>query len=136
MPVVDYKIAEIATTDAMFKIAHEADQKKWVMLSGCHTKMDGLQDGHVYSVLDAVKLTDADGQNHDLLKMRNPWSSEGYKGPWGDQDPRWTPAMMAKYGMTKANDGVFFMPATTLKKAFDYLTVGMYQDWKTFTYSN
>jgi len=40
--------------------------------------------------LGAVNLTDYDGKRWDLLKMRNPWGSEGYSGAWSDLDTRWT----------------------------------------------
>ena len=53
--------------------------------------------------------------------MRNPWASEKYSGPWNDNDKRWTPELREKAGSDKANDGVFFMPVSTLKSSFfDY----------------
>lgn len=43
-----------------------------------------------------LKLTDQNGKEWDLLKMRNPWGSEGYSGPWSDKDhARWTVEMKA-----------------------------------------
>lgn len=48
----------------------------------------GLTSGHAYSLLDIVDLEDGP----TLVKMRNPWSSEKYNGPWSDSDSRWTDA--------------------------------------------
>ena len=41
----------------------------------------GLAQAHVYTVLDAHEV---DGER--LLRIRNPWGSETYKGPWSDDD--------------------------------------------------
>ena len=73
----------------------------------------------------------------NLIKMRNPWGSEGYNGPWNDKDHRrWTDSMKSKAGHTNADDGVFFLPVETFHVAFSHYYVGMYQDWKTSTWTN
>lgn len=85
MPTWRQYTAELSNSD-LFDLIEEADQKGWLLTSSCHQKVDGLQDGHAYTVLGAVTLTDHRGTSYDLLKMRNPWGSEGYNGAWSDAD--------------------------------------------------
>lgn len=67
---------------------------------------DGLQNAHAYSLLDVITI-----QGTQLVKIRNPWSAEGYKGAWSDKDTkRWTAANLKAANHKLANDGIFFMP--------------------------
>ena len=53
--------------------------------------IDGLITGHAYSFLDVAELKDASGKVvNTIAKVRNPWSKEAYKGPFRDDDPKWT----------------------------------------------
>ena len=62
--------------------------------------------GHAYLVLGAVTTS----AGHRLVKMRNPWDSEYYKGNWHDGDSeRMTAAMMEELGHSAGNDGIFFV---------------------------
>ena len=63
--------------------------------------------------------------------MRNPWGVEKYKGPWRDDDTRWTADFKKQANLVKKNDGIFYMPVENFKNAFVQWTVLMYQDWKT-----
>jgi hypothetical protein len=71
-------------------VINEVHDKNWIASAACTRDIDGLTAGHAYTMMDALKLTDQYGKQWDLLKMRNPWGSEGYSGPWNDKDPRWT----------------------------------------------
>lgn len=64
------------------------DQKKYIMGASCTRSQYGLTSGHAYSLIGAYELN-----GHKVLKMRNPWSSERYNGPWSDNDSRWTPSL-------------------------------------------
>lgn len=46
----------------------------------------GVAYMHAYTMLDTLTLSN--GQR--LIKMRNPWGSETYNGPWGDDSAKWT----------------------------------------------
>jgi hypothetical protein len=50
---------------------------------------DGLVNNHAYSLLDLVTI-----QGTKLVKIRNPWGSEGYNGAWSDSDPVWTDSLL------------------------------------------
>ena len=66
--------------------------------------------------------------------MRNPWSSEGYKGAWRDDDPAWTAAWKKQVNLVVANDGVFWMPYDNFIKFFSRTGVAFYDDYKTTTF--
>lgn len=84
MPSVGYR-TNSQDDNAIFNTVNSADTNKWVMTAACMYQHDSLVTGHAYSILGAVEV---DGNK--LLKMRNPWGNEKYKGPWHDGDSRWT----------------------------------------------
>lgn len=95
--------------NAVYNLFKTMAAKKYPMVvSCCNVKghaPDGLQNAHAYSLLDVITL-----QGTQLAKIRNPWSTEGYKGAWSDKDKRWTPALLKQANHKLANDGIFFMP--------------------------
>lgn len=46
-----------------------------------------------------------------LIKLRNPWGSEDYFGPWSDKSTLWTDDLKRQVGGVKVNDkdGIFFL---------------------------
>lgn len=46
----------------------------------------GICSGHAYTVLSVLTLSDGT----QLLKIRNPWGTENYNGPWSDKSELWT----------------------------------------------
>lgn len=65
--------------------------------------------------------------------MRNPWSTEGYYGPFSDKSNYWTASYKQQVNYVNANDGKFFMPAKMYFQAFDTASVAIYD--KTLTHS-
>lgn len=65
------------------------------MTAGCSTEIFGLVSGHLYTLLGAVELSNG----VRLLKLRNPWGSEMYNGPYSDCDDSWTPELKAEAGV-------------------------------------
>ena len=56
------------------------------------TTNQGIVCSHAYSVLKTHVLTDATGKTvARLLKVRNPWGREYYRGNWSDSSKLWTP---------------------------------------------
>jgi len=56
----------------------------------------GLIAGHAYTLIDTAVYN---GEN--LVKVRNPWGSEHFNGPWSDKDTtRWTAAAKSALGHT------------------------------------
>ena len=46
----------------------------------------GVPYRHAFTINGTVKL----GDGTKLVRIRNPWGSEYYKGPWSDQSDKWT----------------------------------------------
>ena len=91
--------------------------------------IDGLTSGHAYSLLDIVDLMEGGKVVQKLAKMRNPWSKEGYNGPWNDNDTRWTEEFKQQAGLVIADDGVFHMPYKNYVKFFQATSVAMVRDY-------
>lgn len=62
-----------------------------------------------------------------LLKIRNPWGVERYNGPWSDNGSEWNADYERQVKLTKANDGIFFMPINVFKKVFSMFGIAMYE---------
>ena len=78
---------------------------------------------HAYTVLGTKLLKDGTR----LVKIRNPWGAEDYKGPASDKDTKfWTAARLEEVGH-KFNmlDGVFYMPIEQYKKDFEETQVNI-----------
>jgi len=57
---------------------------------GDNVKNDhGIAFSHAYTILGVEEITLSGGSTQQLLKMRNPWGSETYTGPWADRDIKW-----------------------------------------------
>jgi len=129
MPIIRYD-SRGQTTEKLFEIIEEADKKDWVLTAACDVAIQGLQNGHAYTILGYARLTDPeDGTDWDLLKMRNPWGNEGYTGAWSDKDSRWNAKNKSAVDHVDANDGIFYLPVETFRQAMHKYFEGMYQDW-------
>lgn len=94
------------------------------MAASCIHEHASLVTGHAYSLLGTTKLTGGP----QLVKLRNPWGSEEYAGPFNDKDPKWTDQWKREAGWVDANDGVFHIPLEDFKKAFTTYAILMYND--------
>ena len=92
MPVAMYNTAN-QTDTKLFKSIQEAEQKGYVMLATCENSVHNLVAGHSYTILAAEELKSDKGKVAYLIKMRNPWSTDTYEGPWSLDDETWTPSM-------------------------------------------
>lgn len=103
-----------------------------------HSSSDdnGIAYSHAYTLLGAYEIdlktpvVDKVGVSHStqkLIKMRNPWSSEGYKSSWSDDDTAWDnveAAEQTRIGKSSSKyDGVFFMDITSFKQSFKYTSI-------------
>ena len=74
----DGKVADIVTGGSKNCGSHD------------NTTANGVACSHAYSILDTHVLTNAAGDVHaKLLKVRNPWGTERYGGPWSDFSEKW-----------------------------------------------
>lgn len=69
-----------------------------------HAQAQGLQTMHAYSVLD-VRVE----SGHRLVKMRNPWGKESWRGDWSHGSNRWTPELRRRLRPDAAEGGVFWI---------------------------
>lgn len=70
----------------------------------------GLVPGHAHTIVSTHFLRDSFGNiKHRLYRIRNPWGSDSYTGPWSDADTRWTAAYKAQVPFINSNDGYFFI---------------------------
>lgn len=84
----------------------------------------GLSYSHAYVVLGTDQLKDSNGNvQYNLLRIRNPWRSEDYTGPWSDSDPRWTDSYKEQVDYLERDDGVFFCDMDTFKDGFESFTL-------------
>lgn len=66
-----------------------------MMSSGIHAKSEaemsrwGLHGNHAYSLIQAA-VVNKNGLNVELVKLRNPWGRDEWKGDWSDNSPLWT----------------------------------------------
>ena len=98
-----------------------------------HVDMDtGLIFNHAYTVLGAVTLSN--GQK--LIKLRNPWGREEYKGNWSDTDSRWTDALRAEVNIeSNVDDGIFFVPLEDFQIAFARIGINVdNSNWQGYDY--
>ena len=77
--------------DELFKIVSEADKNDYILttytITDCKHNLVGMHAYTLYSTVDLQK----DGKSFQkLFKVRNPWGSEMYTGPWSDSDSKWT----------------------------------------------
>ena len=54
-------------------------------------------------------ITDANGEEQNLVKMRNPWKEGEWNGAFGDNSDDWTPELLAELEHTDTDDGIFWM---------------------------
>ena len=86
----------------------------------------GLRPRHSYSVLDVV---DIDGLR--LVRLRDPWGRQAWKGDWSDRSKLWTPALAARLTPQGGSEGLFWIALPDLLKYFDTVDVSKYREhWK------
>ena len=49
----------------------------------------GLVAGHTYTILGVYEVS-TDGKPTKLVKLRSPWKTDTYSGPWAKSDAKWT----------------------------------------------
>lgn len=130
MPVDDIKVDGLSS-DQLWKIASEADNKKYIMSGSCRKEFGNLVTKHLYTVVGVLELKKNGKTYKRLFKMRNPWGSEQYNGPWNDEDTQWTADFKKQANLSvDKSDGVFYMSVEDYPKAFTNLAIVHYRDWK------
>ena len=91
----------------------EGDLDRAIITAGftnCESK-DNIVCGHAYTIISAHTVQDPAGNDIRLLKIRNPWGDEEYRGNWSDNWSDWTPEFLAQLPEVhqSANDGLFYI---------------------------
>ena len=97
--------------DELWEQLKEATSKKHVIT--CATDGDedneksdvNLAQGHAYSLVNIHELSNG----VKLIKIRNPWGTETYNGPWSDTSDKWTQELREEVGHTNPGDGFFYI---------------------------
>ena len=130
---------EEETPDLWDKII-EGEQMNYAMSAGSPGVDEGaLNDtgivpGHAYSLLAGKVITDKDGNEQRLLKMRNPWKEGEWNGRFSDASEEWTPELLAELEHTDANDGIFWMTYEDMKKEFEQVDICKIDDNNTYSF--
>lgn len=99
------------------------------MNGGIFKDYEGLSAGHTYTILGVTQVKDQSGKEIKLVKIKNPWATETYTGPWSANDKAWTDeAKQQAGGVLNAQDGTFFMPIADFVKHFGSFAVAMTED--------
>jgi calpain-15 len=69
----------------------------------------GLITNHAYSVIGTAVLKKPNGNEIQLLKMKNIWGTNEWIGDWSDQSLKWTQEFKKAVGLQNKEDGVFWM---------------------------
>ena len=75
---------------------------------------EGIVSSHAYSIMDAVERK---GQR--LLKVRNPWGKDCWRGPWSDGSEQWTPEWLQELDHKFGDDGMFWISYEDLMDKFN-----------------
>lgn len=143
---VDYIFhSQVQNKDMLWRRIFLADQKKYVIAtaasskktgtSGAEMKSSGIIDAHAYSLLEANPIITDSKKQARLLKLRNPWGFEEWKGAWSDHDDKnWTEEIRHKLGFEAKDDGVFYIEFNDYLRNFYNTTICKYQISNEFKY--
>ena len=72
--------------------------------------------GHAFTVLGTHTLSN----KQRLVKIRNPWGEETFKGAWSDSSAKWTDKLKKEVGLINTKkDGIFYMAIEDYQKQFE-----------------
>lgn len=133
-PAYEYFIEK---TPNIFDLMLEADEKHYIITSGCNAdnpdevaylKSKGLVGEHSYGIIRATRIKDKNGAMVDLCQLRNPWGSFEWKGRWSDKSDCWTPALKKQLEVKDEDDGLFWMDFEDLNDFFPRVQICKYND--------
>lgn len=96
----------------------------------------GIYTGHSYAIVTIADVQGADGNHYKLIKLRNPWINEIWRGNWSDESPLWTADIKRKlkYHPERTGMNQFWM---SLRDFFTYFTsMNIYKPRPGFTFNS
>lgn len=135
-PGYEYTIAE---TPDMFDKLVNGESKNYAMAAGISDDNGSLKDmgligEHSYGVLKAVLVQDADGNDVQLVQVRNPWGKTEWQGDWSDNSDKWTDELKEQLSWTDADDGAFWMDFNDFKQYFGRCQICEVSDTHQFSF--
>ncbi|KAL4453070.1 hypothetical protein ABPG74_015301 [Tetrahymena malaccensis] len=112
-------------------------QNKFVVTAGADDEDDltkstadrlGLVNSHAYSIIAVKEITHPKLGNVTLLRLRNPWANQEWKGKWSDDSDCWTPELKEQLRVKNIDDGIFYMDVKDFMKYFDDVCICYYHD--------
>ena len=104
-------------TKNLFDTIKDAIKKGYIVVSDItvteNTNLDylskmGLVTNHAYNVIDTVVLKQNETEVK-LLKIKNSWGTNEWKGDWSDNSGKWTENFRKVVGLEIKQDGIFWM---------------------------
>jgi len=68
-------------------------------------------------------VRDANGTDHRLVEMRNPWGIEKFAGDWSSSSSKWTDDLLRQADHTLENDGKYFMSFEDYLENLEYTDI-------------
>ena len=104
---------ESTSVEKLWQTLLKHDQHKDLITAASHNGSDtdtddkGVVLGHAYTVQGVKKLSNG----ARLVKLRNPWGDDSWKGDYGYNSKKWTPELAAEVteNVKDKNDGYVFM---------------------------
>ena len=91
-------------------------------IMACGSKSDenlknyGLCPGHAYSIVYPHKWSE---RKVYLIKLRNPWGKNDWRGKWSESSPCWTEEFIKYFKYTRKTDGTLFIELNDFIYFFD-----------------
>lgn len=105
--------------NALFTELQAMDNANHMFTAGSARTDHGMVGGHAYSVLGVHTLS----TGARLVKMRNPWGSERYRGDWSRDSALWNEQLKREVDEKGQNDGTFFMSIEDYNWTFRYTSL-------------
>ncbi|XP_019630712.1 PREDICTED: calpain-9-like [Branchiostoma belcheri] len=93
----------------------------------------GLVSGHAYTITGVSKIRSS-GKTHRLIKIRNPWGRQEWKGAWSDGSPEWqgvSEAVKQRLYHENKDDGEFWMEYDDWSEFYREVTIASLAEHET-----
>ena len=129
-------------SSSLFNIIQEASNKNYIILADItetkNTNLDtlskmGLITNHAYSVIGTAVLKKPNGNEIQLIKMKNIWGTNEWIGDWSDKSLKWTQEFKKAVGLQEKEEGIFWMSYDDYLQF--YTTTHIAQVYSNFNYN-
>ena len=129
-------------SSSLFNIIQQASNKNYIILADItetkNTNLDtlskmGLITNHAYSVIGTAVLKKPNGNEIQLIKMKNIWGTNEWIGDWSDKSLKWTQEFKKAVGLQEKEEGIFWMSYDDYLQF--YTTTHIAQVYSNFNYN-